>query len=391
MNIARAYLIAAGLFAAGSACLTYSAPARADVKAGVDAWVAGNDGAAVREWREPAAQGDPDAQFNMAQAFRLGRGVDKNIGQAEVFYRKAAEQGHIKAADNYGLLLFQNGRREMAMPYLSAAADRGDPRAQYLIGIAHFNGDLLPRDWVRAYALLTLSNASGLPQAAPALGKMDEFIPREEREQAQNLAQTLKRDADANRAAQMAAADLLAANNATAAVSPPVIAAASTTVLPGRAASLPRPVQSVTLPPSVAGAQTAVSEAARATGMESPASAGADYVQHRAQPKRPVYVDKPAAQDSAPRSAQSSPPPQPGYGAQSGPWKIQLGAFSVARNADKLWDQLSSRSQLAGRRKLLFQVGGLTKLMAGGFASQAEAARACQALKTSGHACLVRK
>ena len=98
-------------------------PAAADVKAGVDAWSRGDYAAAVKEWKAPAAQGDADAQFNLAQAYRLGRGVPEDLQLAEAYYAKAAAQGHIKAADNYGLLLFQDGRREQAMPYVSAAAE----------------------------------------------------------------------------------------------------------------------------------------------------------------------------------------------------------------------------------------------------------------------------
>ena len=190
------------------ALLAGAGPALADVKAGVDAWARGNYDAAVREWRDPAAAGDADAQFNMAQAYRLGRGVEQNPKQAEILYAQAAAQGHVKAADNYGLLLFQDGRREEAMPYVQAASDRGDPRAQYLLGIAHFNGDIVPRDWVRAYALLTLANGAGLPQAPPALQQMDSFIPLAQRQAAQALAQQLKRDGDARRAQQLAAVDL---------------------------------------------------------------------------------------------------------------------------------------------------------------------------------------
>ena len=64
------------------------------------------------------------------------------------------------------MLLFQRGERAKALPYVSAASDRGDPRAQYLLGIANFNGDNVPKDWVRAYALVTLAQQQGLPQAA---------------------------------------------------------------------------------------------------------------------------------------------------------------------------------------------------------------------------------
>src|SRR5690606_3150698 len=136
-------------------------PAMADVKAGVDAWSRGDYTAAVREWEGPAEAGDPDAMFNLGQAYRLGRGVPSDLARAEALYARAAEAGHLQAADTYGLMLFQDGRREAALPYIEDAARRGDPRAQYLLGIAHFNGDVAPRDWVRAYALLTLANAQG--------------------------------------------------------------------------------------------------------------------------------------------------------------------------------------------------------------------------------------
>ena len=194
-------------------------PAQADVRQGVDAWTNGDFAGAVREWAEPAANGDPDAQFNMAQAYRLGRGVDTDLVQAEALYAKAAAQGHVKAADNYGLLLFQRGAREEALPYISAASSRGDPRAQYLLGIAHFNGDLVAKDWRRAYALLTLANSAGLPQARGALAQMDEYISMEDRQAAQPLAASLKAEADASRARQLAATDLAVGNDAPTAIS----------------------------------------------------------------------------------------------------------------------------------------------------------------------------
>ena len=356
MMHARSYLYAFCLFAAGAAAVGDGAPAFADVKAGVDAWATGDFAAAVREWREPAERGDPDAQFNLAQAYRLGRGVEANQKQAEILYAKAAAQGHLKAADNYGLLLFQDGRRGAAMPYLTDASQRGDPRAQYLIGLAHFNGDLMPKDWVRAYALLTLSNAAGLPQAAPAIRQMDEFIPRAEREQAQVLAQALGREADAKRTVQLAAADL----------------------------GVDMPSQTyAAAPPAVAAVQTAIAEAARVTGTESPGQAGADYVGPNSQAAAATdAVTKSQRKPAPPRTVQPLP-------ATSGPWKVQLGAFSVDGNAEKLWSQLSSRSELAGRDRLLVPTGRLTRLMAGGYPTRAAAEQACASLKRSGHGCLV--
>ena len=135
-------LSAAALAACGA---LIAAPLAADVKRGVDAWSEGDFDTAVVEWREPAAQGDADALFNLAQAYRLGRGVTADIERARELYAEAAEKGHVKAADNYGLLLFQQGQQSDAMPLIKAASDRGDPRAQYVLGLAHFNADYAGR------------------------------------------------------------------------------------------------------------------------------------------------------------------------------------------------------------------------------------------------------
>ncbi len=381
--------------------------AMADVNAGVAAWQRGDYAAAVAEWREPAMQGDADAQFNMGQAYRLGRGVEQNTRQAQVYYAKAAAQGHVKAADNLGLLLFQEGQQEQAMPYVLDAASRGDPRAQYLVGIAHFNGDLLERDWVRAYALLTLANSAGLPQAASAVQQMDQYIPREQREQAQILVPQLKRDADARRATRLAAADL---ETPVSLAPPPTSDAGSASDTDGamatnRAARIPRQVAEARVAPSVAAAQSAIAEASRVTGTESPAEAGATFARRSTPASEPGRV---APQPTTQAVVRATPQPEqrpasrpvtqapavavantPQTRAGTGPWKVQLGAFAVDGNAERLWSRLSGRPELSGATRLLVPVGRVTKLLAGGFASQSAAQNACNALKRSGQECIV--
>ena len=58
-----------------------TAPAHADVKDGVDAWQAGDYQGAVAQWRPAALAGDADAQFNLGQAYKLGRGVPTDLAQ----------------------------------------------------------------------------------------------------------------------------------------------------------------------------------------------------------------------------------------------------------------------------------------------------------------------
>ena len=355
--------------------------AGADVKDGVDAWTRGDYAAAVAEWRGPAMAGDADALFNLAQAYRLGQGVPADAAEAERLYAQAAARGHARAADTYGLILFQSGRREVALPYVEAAARRGDPRSQYLLGVAHFNGDLVAKDWTRAYALLTLANAQGLPQAAGALAQMDAHVPIEQRQDAQVLARQLRAEAEAERAQTLAAADL---GGTVAFGDDPAGAMPVSRAAPAPTPPVPAPIASVPITPSIVAAQNAVAEAARVTGTEPPATAGADF----ARPAQTAAA-APAPAPAAVPTHTPAPASQLPRAANAGPWKVQLGAFGVAGNAQKLWSSLEGNPALAGSTRILEPAGRLTKLLAGGFASRADAERACAALKRGGTDCLV--
>jgi uncharacterized protein len=367
----RKNLVAAALVGAG---VILAVPALADSKAGVDAWTRGDYPAAVRLWEAEAAKGDVDALFNLAQAYKLGKGVPQDLAKAEMLFGQAAAKGHLQASDNYGLLLFQRGERERALPYISAAADRGDPRAQYLVGIAHFNGDLLAKDWVRAYALVSLAQQQGLSQATSALAQMDQHVPMEQRQQAVVLAAELASQTEATRARQLAAADL-------------------GTKLPGASPANVAATSPAPRAPTVAAAGNAVDNARRVAGNDSPATAGADYARPAAAtppPARAVAAAKPLPAPRPSPAAAAAPAPAPAAQA-SGPWRIQLGAFGQAANADALWNRVKSRAELAGHPRLNVKAGAVTKLQAGGFASEAAARAACGKLQAAGYTCIVVK
>lgn len=179
-------------------------PTLADTKAGVDAWTRGDYENAVNSWREPALKDDADAQFNLGQAYKLGRGVKTDLDVALSWYRKAAAQGHLQAADACGHLLHYQQKIPEALPFLQASADRGDPRAQYLLATELFNGVHIGKDWVRAYALMTRASSSGMAPASRSLAQMDQFIPMEQRQAAAVLSGELEQRAARNRAAQVA-------------------------------------------------------------------------------------------------------------------------------------------------------------------------------------------
>ena len=328
------------------AAVMAAAPARHangidQVKTGVDAWQAGNYNKAIAVWKPLAAAGDADAQFNLAQAYRLGRGVPADEKAAQELYRKAALQDHYQAQANYGLLLFQNGDRAGAMPWLQKAADHGDARAQYVVGTSLFNGDGNAKDWVRAYALMTRAAAGGLPPAVSSLTEMDKYIPLDQRQKGTALARDLERSAAVMPAPQPR-------------LTPP-----------------PRPTQTasvrpVDMPPVRAGRP-----------MTKAPNQMADAVP-RATPKPIPAAKAPPAPKVAAATAAT-----PG-----GKWRIQLGAFGDAGKARALWDKIRARAPgLAGLQPIVVKAGSVTRLQGGPLASKDAANRACASVTASGQAC----
>ncbi len=389
-------------------------PALADVRSGVEAWSRGHYAAAIAEWRQPAIDGDADAQFNMGQAYKLGMGVPQDDAIAIDWYRRAAEQGHLPAADQVGLLTFQNGRREEAMPYIIASANRGEPRAQYVLGTAYYNGDVVARDPVRAYALMTRANAAGLPQARQSLAAMDRAIPLAERQQAMVLAGELETQAEqarsqaVTRVATAPVAPVAAPSNAPAATSP----AQAPMPAPVRVATAPRnpprAIPTTNIPPSAVPAPATTTAPMRPANT-GPVTAGADFanpVPVTTTPRAPATrtpatvaaparapVIPPAAPPANPAPARQAtavrPAPAATAATSSGTWRIQLGAFSAQSRAESLWTSLEARHPaLAQWQPFLVRNGAITRLQAGNFASKAEADRACQTVASSVAGCL---
>lgn len=342
-----------------------AAPATADVKAGVDAWQAGNYAAAVKEWRPLADRGDADAQFNMAQAYRFGRGALPDMRIAQSWYEKAAQQGHEEAQVNLGLILYQNGDRTASLPWIKKASDRGDPRAQYVLGTALFNGDLAGKDWPRAYALMTRAAASGLPPAASSLAEMDRYIPLPEREKGLALARVMERNAANATLAATAPAGPVGASRASGAVAatPPAIAATP------KPAPLPSASAAVTEAPS------------------SPAPAPAKPVAVAAKSPAPAKPVVTAAKTPSP-APRAVAPVKPAVAA-GGRWRAQFGAFADPANANRQWAVLGKRvGALNGLQPLMTRAGAVTRLQAGPFASRGEAEKLCAAARAAGQACI---
>lgn len=325
LSAALAALVALGGALGGAA-------AAADNKDGFDAWYRGDYVRAVAEWRPAANAGDADAQFNLGQAYTLGRGVPVDIKLAEGWFRKAAVQGHPQAQAKYGLVLFDQGKRAEAAPWLDKAVGFGEPRAQLVLGTMLFNGDGVAKDWPRAYALIVRSAAAGTPRASEVQAQMDGYIPTDQRQQGLTLARQYEAEAQRPQL-------------------PPEIAGT------GNVAA----IRGTDLPPSnydPRASRPGIIPLDPATGRPRPGT----YAQPGATVPPPIQPSRPVAVASS-----------------GGGWRVQLGAFGDPANARKLWAQVGGR--FPGREPVYLKTGALTRVLVGGYGSSAEAARACGTLR----------
>ena len=394
-----------GLCSAALALALVSAPALAGVAEGNAAWLAGKYDEAIAQWRPAADAGSPEAQFNLGQAYKLGRGVQMNMKEAETWYRKSAVQGFTDAQDMLGLMLFRQGDRQEAMPWIEKSAARGEPRAMYVLGTAKFNGDYTAKDWPGAYALMTRASQAGLDQAKTSLQQMDRFLSAADKSAGLALAQrqgpaTPPRSAEADtRTAQAAApgsAPAYVPINPGAAPTPtptpaPVQMAQATPTYPAPQPTYPASPQGYAPPPA--------QPTAEVDGQTVVVPGAEVNVPVPSAPAAPAYTPPPAptptysapvqtAPASAPRPAR--PPRAVATAAVSGgPWKIQLGAFATPGAPQEAWRNLSSRiAVLRGLRFNTQAAGRVVRLQPVGLASRAEATRVCRIVIAAGNACI---
>jgi TPR repeat protein len=168
---------------------------------GFAAYNRGDLATALRLWRPLAEQGDARAQNALGRMYDEGQGVPQDYVEAVRWYRMAAEQGYAYGENNLGVMYYQGHgvpqdyvqamkwcRKALAQgndlapwninllgdnsgvlkadPELRQSyrddADKGDPDAQYAIGLMYLEGRGEPQDYVQAHMWLNLAaSASG--------------------------------------------------------------------------------------------------------------------------------------------------------------------------------------------------------------------------------------
>ena len=119
---------------------------------------------------------DPESQFRLAARYDAGRGVERNIGEAAKWYRRAAVQGHVKAQANLGLMYaYGHGVPKdsaEAVRWLEQASEAGDTGAQYNVGLLYYEGRGTQRDYKRALRWYQRAARRGNTKAMNNIGIM---------------------------------------------------------------------------------------------------------------------------------------------------------------------------------------------------------------------------
>ena len=131
-----------------------------------------------------AQQGDAERQYEMGRMFDVEMLDERELNAfsdyewygifdevmtiqrceilAEIWYRRAAEQGHVKAQRELGLQYANGGEfverdLEEAIEWITRAAAHGDAEAQYQLGVMYLRGEGVPQDATQAIRWVTQS------------------------------------------------------------------------------------------------------------------------------------------------------------------------------------------------------------------------------------------
>ncbi len=114
-------------------------------------------------------------QFLLGRSYARGEGVTQSYEKAGEWYRKAADQGNIKAMNNLGIL-FLEGRgiqknEAEAYKWIRMAAEKGDPRSSYLCGLLLCQGRGVTKDTTEGRTWLERASSLGNTTATERLGE----------------------------------------------------------------------------------------------------------------------------------------------------------------------------------------------------------------------------
>lgn len=124
---------------------------------------------------QQAQQGDLDGQFQLGSLYFSGK-PQKDLKQAEYWWKQAADKGHSMAAVSLAYLYTGRDNPEYSNPvlmlkYLNQSASAGNPMAQHILGTLYLRGEQgVPQDNAQAKRLFQSACQHNYAASCKALG-----------------------------------------------------------------------------------------------------------------------------------------------------------------------------------------------------------------------------
>ncbi|MGG2397574.1 tetratricopeptide repeat protein [Pseudomonas sp. SH1-B] len=125
---------------------------------------------------QKAQGGDLESQFQLGSSYFVGQ-PEKNLKQAEYWWKQAADKGHAMAAVSLAYLYTGRDAPEFAnqrdmLKYLNQSAAAGNPMAQHVLGNLYRRGEGgVPRDPDQATRLYRSACEQNYQASCAALGR----------------------------------------------------------------------------------------------------------------------------------------------------------------------------------------------------------------------------
>ena len=130
---------------------------------------------------DPQKTQNAEDQFRLGRAYYRGEGVTQSYEQAGYWYRKAADQGNLKAMYNLGTMYLEGKGTKKSekegYALIHEAAEKGDPRAKSLLGILLCKGTGVEKNTTEGLKILREVAKGGDPVALSQLGQQLLYNP----------------------------------------------------------------------------------------------------------------------------------------------------------------------------------------------------------------------
>jgi hypothetical protein len=137
----------------------------------------GDEAATQAKLLKQAERGDLDSQFQLGSFYFVGK-PEKNLQQAEYWWKQAADKGHAMAAVSLAYLYTGRDNPDFAnqqamLKYLNQSAAANNPMAQHILGNLYLKGEYgVPRDPNQAKRLYQSACAQRYPISCEALSNL---------------------------------------------------------------------------------------------------------------------------------------------------------------------------------------------------------------------------